>query len=1144
MRSTLRFASRLLTMVCLLLGLGATTAFAQISFNDFSNVTSLKLNGAAAQATNANNQKVLRLTPDKKTHVSGSAWFATSQQSVTSGFTTSFTFQITHASSQADGLAFVIQNSTGNGFGTSARGGSGGAIGYGVPDPGDNGVAIPDSLAVEFDTFDNTAWDPNNNHVAVQSCGTGSNTQNHNAICMNGNPANLGINSNLGAISLFDGTVHTAVVDYDPGTLRVFIDDLGVPVLVINTDLSTLLSLNNGTAWVGFTGATGALTENNDILTWTFTPGTAPTPITQTLTPSPTPVDTNYLYGSYNHKLQYTGANSGDGVTVTAIPIDQTVFHDMRLAGTPFTNAQCVIYDGTGGLCVEFEVTCTQTSGTDCSTLNYDLFNNFNTSQTIVGAGVLKAPIGMNTWANIIQTFTQTRNDPGTHSGSKGFSDFILVQGATALPSFSNVSPADGSTVLVGQNVTITFSCGTDPNAPLVTLVSCTATLNGNPVTNNSTVVFNQTGTGTLIVTGTDSVQDTNTTTSNFTIGSVPTFTSGASTTFQVGTPGSFTVTTTGSPNATISESGALPSPVILQSNGDGTGTLSGTPAANTGGLYNITLMATNTAGSAQQSFALTVNQAAAITSANSTTFTVGTAGAFTVTATGFPAPTFSETGALPSGVTLSPGGALMGIPLAGTGGAYPITLTAHNGIGTDATQSFTLTVNDAAAITSANNTTFTVGTLGTFTVTATGFPAPTITESGSLPANVTFNNGVLSGTPVAGTGGTYNISFTAHNGIGSDATQTFTLTVNEAAAITSANYTTFAVGTPGTFTVTATGFPAPSISESGMLPNGVMFSGGVLSGTPAAGTGGTYPLTFTATNSSGSTMQSFTLTVNQGVAITSASNTTFTVGAPGTFTVTATGFPAPTISEAGALPNGVMFSGGVLSGTPASGTGGTYNITFTAHNGVGADATQTFTLTVNQAAAITSAGSTTFAVGTPGTFTVTATGFPAPTISESGTLPSGVNFSGGVLSGTPAIGTTGTYNLVFTAHNGIGADSTQNFTLIVSGPMFTVSPTSVNFGTVYLKSFNMKTVTLQNTGTVTLLISSVTLTNPPNDSDEFALVNMCGSSLAVGKSCTIMITFYADDVATDNGTLNIATNASANPVLVPITATVRKKGH
>ena len=41
----------------------------------------------------------------------------------------------------------------------------------------------------------------------------------------------------------------------------------------------------------------------------------------------------------------------------------------------------------------------------------------------------------------------------------------------------------------------------------------------------------------------------------------------------------------------------------------------------------------------------------------------------------------------------------------------------------------------------------------------------------------------------------------------------------------------------------------------------------------------------------------------------------------------------------------------GVLSGTPAAGTGGTYTLTFTAHNGVGSDATQSFTLTVNQAA-------------------------------------------------------------------------------------------------------------------------------------------------------------------------------------------------
>ena len=62
--------------------------------------------------------------------------------------------------------------------------------------------------------------------------------------------------------------------------------------------------------------------------------------------------------------------------------------------------------------------------------------------------------------------------------------------------------------------------------------------------------------------------------------------------------------------------------------NGNGTATLSGTPAAGTGGTYPLTITASNGVGTpATQSFTLTVNQAPAITSANSTTFTVGTAG-------------------------------------------------------------------------------------------------------------------------------------------------------------------------------------------------------------------------------------------------------------------------------------------------------------------------------------------------------------------------------------------------------------------------------------------------------------------------------------------------------------------------------------
>src|SRR5690242_8754535 len=56
--------------------------------------------------------------------------------------------------------------------------------------------------------------------------------------------------------------------------------------------------------------------------------------------------------------------------------------------------------------------------------------------------------------------------------------------------------------------------------------------------------------------------------------------------------------------------------------------------------------------------------------------------------------------------------------------------------------------------------------------------------------------------------------------------------------------------------------------------------------------------------------------------------------------------------AELGTLPSGVTFiASGVLSGTPATGTGGSYSITITATNGIGSDATQNFVLTVNNQA-------------------------------------------------------------------------------------------------------------------------------------------------------------------------------------------------
>jgi hypothetical protein len=152
-----------------------------------------------------------------------------------------------------------------------------------------------------------------------------------------------------------------------------------------------------------------------------------------------------------------------------------------------------------------------------------------------------------------------------------------------------------------------------------------------------------------------------------------------------------------------------------------------------------------------------------------------------------------------------------------------------------------------------------------------------------------------------------------------------------------------------------------------------------------------------------------------------------------------------------GSLPSGVTFidngdGTATLAGTPAAGSIGTYALTLTASNGVPPDATQNFTLTVDQAPAITSANAATFIVGAAGSFAVTTTGSPVPGLSEAGTLPSGVTFvdngdGTATLAGTPAAGSIGTYALTLTASNGIAPDATQAFTLTVSAPP-AVSPT------------------------------------------------------------------------------------------------------
>ena len=82
---------------------------------------------------------------------------------------------------------------------------------------------------------------------------------------------------------------------------------------------------------------------------------------------------------------------------------------------------------------------------------------------------------------------------------------------------------------------------------------------------------------------------------------------------FTVGQAGSFTIHTSGAPVPTIAEATALPSGLHFKDNGDGTATISGTPAPGTSGDHAITITAANgqgTAASQQLTLAIARGQA------------------------------------------------------------------------------------------------------------------------------------------------------------------------------------------------------------------------------------------------------------------------------------------------------------------------------------------------------------------------------------------------------------------------------------------------------------------------------------------------------------------------------------------------------
>ena len=96
-----------------------------------------------------------------------------------------------------------------------------------------------------------------------------------------------------------------------------------------------------------------------------------------------------------------------------------------------------------------------------------------------------------------------------------------------------------------------------------------------------------------------------------------------------------------------------------------------------------------------------------------------------------------------------------------------------------------------------------------------------------------------------------------------------------------------------------------------------------------------------------------------------------------------------------------------------------------------------------------------------------------------------------------------------------------------------TLSPTSLDFGKQDQGTLSaVSTVTLKNSGTATLNISSI------SSSADFPQTNTCAATLNPGATCQIKVQFSPSQVGSEQGTLTVNDDAPGSPQLVPLTGT------
>ena len=589
-------------------------------------------------------------------------------------------------------------------------------------------------------------------------------------------------------------------------------------------------------------------------------------------------------------------------------------------------------------------------------------------------------------------------------------------------------------------------------------------------------------------------------------------------------------------------------------------GVISGTPGST--GTFTFTVTATDGVQAVQQTETIIVYGPLSITTSSLPAGVRGQSyGPVQLVAAGGSG-TQQWTASGLTGLTLSASGSLSGTTPASVP-SFSVTATDPvTGQTATATYSITVTIPPLLVSGGGTLTEIAVGSTTSASFGASGGTPPYTFTSSSLPPGFSLSSttGAFSGTGTTPGNFAFAVNIADSGGQSGTVSATlavlgFSTTTLPSASTTSAYSFSFTgVGGTGSYNFSATGLPA-GLSLS---------TAGVLSGTPKSGAA-TFTFTITLTDGLATASASVSLvvisrpisvslpggTLTGGQAQVNYTSSVNAGGGTGPYTYTLTG---------GILPTGLSLLGnGQITGTPT--VPGSFSFTVQAQDATGATASGSYTIVIGPAPLVLKTGNS-LPNGLVGSDyplqIISANGGLVPyTYSiSSGSLPAGLSFSNGQISGLPT--TQGTYPFTVTVTDSANSTASVSLSILINPAQadLILSDTFLTFnimsGGNSLPTADNVTIRssvvlqlLNYSYTVTPAVSWLAVTGSSTTTPGSLLVSLTNSALSQAAaptpySTSLQLTCIAPSpCAGHTQNVNIALNVTAPPPQLTVTSTL-----